>query len=102
MREASSAETPATGWRTEAHQPPDPQSWGWFQGAGGHPQFPRQEMLSCTSQVLLSLMCPLPPRKRECYDGAAGCCREFEGVPQFTSFSSPMIGGSEGVECPAA
>jgi hypothetical protein len=31
-------------------------------------------------------------------EGAAECCREFEGVPQFFFFDSPKNGGSKGVD----
>jgi hypothetical protein len=33
-----------------------------------------------------------------CRDGAAGCCREFEGVPQFSFLLSPKIGGQRGLK----
>ena len=33
-----------------------------------------------------------------CHDGAAGCRREFEGVPQFSFYSIPQEWGIQGVE----
>ena len=33
-----------------------------------------------------------------CHDGAAGRCREFEGVPQFSFLLSPKIGGQRGLK----